>query len=74
MESGKDLKRIHCAYISDNDINKILSPFRQGRSTIKPAKKKKIIFDDEFKAFLWCFFTSPVGVLLLFFLFIKYFC
>lgn len=74
MESGKDLKRIHCAYISDNDINKILSPFRQGRSTIKPAKKNKIIFDAEFKAFLWCFFTSPVGVLLLIFLFIKYFC
>lgn len=69
MESGKDLKRIHCAYISDNDINKILSPFRQERIDTKPAK----IFDAEFKAFLWCFFTSPVGVLLLIFFIYKIF-
>lgn len=74
LEAGKELKRVHCAYICDEDINKILAPFkRESLPKIAPKKESKI-FDEEFIMFLRCFFFSPFGLFIIIFLFIKYFC
>lgn len=74
LEAGKELKRVHCAYICDEDINKILVPFkRESLPKIAPKKESKI-FDEEFIMFLRCFFFSPFGLFIIIFLFIKYFC
>lgn len=73
LEAGKELKRVHCAYICDEDINKILAPFkRESLPKIAPKKESKI-FDEEFIMFLRCFFFSPFGLFIIIFLFIKYF-
>lgn len=74
LEAGKELKRVHCAYICNEDINKILAPFkRESLPKIAPKKESKI-FDEEFIMFLRCFFFSPFGLFIIIFLFIKYFC
>lgn len=74
LEAGKELKRVHCAYICNEDINKILAPFkRESLPKIAPKKESKI-FDEEFIMFLRCFFLSPFGLFIIIFLFIKYFC
>lgn len=74
LEAGEELKRVHCAYICNEDINKILAPFkRESLPKIAPKKESKI-FDEEFIMFLRCFFLSPFGLFIIIFLFIKYFC
>lgn len=74
LETGEELKRVHCAYICNEDINKILAPFkRESLPKIAPKKESKI-FDEEFIMFLRCFFLSPFGLFIIIFLFIKYFC
>lgn len=74
LEAGEELKRVHCAYICNEDIYKILAPFkRESLPKIAPKKESKI-FDEEFIMFLRCFFLSPFGLFIIIFLFIKYFC
>lgn len=74
LEAGKELKRVHCAYICDEDINKILAPFKRESLPKIASKKESKIFDEEFIMFLRCFFLSPFGLFIVIFLFIKYFC
>lgn len=74
LEAGKELKRVHCAYICDEDINKILAPFKRESLPKIASKKESKIFDEEFIMFLRCFFLSPFGLFIIIFLFIKYFC
>lgn len=74
LEAGKELKRVHCAYICNEDINKILAPLKRESLPKIASKKESKIFDEEFIMFLRCFFLSPFGLFIIIFLFIKYFC
>lgn len=74
LEAGKELKRVHCAYICDEDINKILATFKRESPKKIASKKESKIFDEKFIMFLRCFFFSPLGLFIIIFLFIKYFC
>lgn len=72
LEAGKELKRVHCAFIPDNEIENILQPYLHPKEKEEPKKENKI-FDEEFKTFLILFFTRPFGIFILIVLFFKYF-